>query len=341
MDIIVFGTHLSKDHGNTINEIEEYKFPNIIKIPTPYENDSPESISKNISKTISIFSGFWSNSSYDLIFCLGDRYEMFASVVSAIPFNLNFCHLHAGETTLGAIDNKFRHNISINSKYLFVSTETFQERACELSESVNNVFNVGALSVENILSEKLYDILEINQRIGIDLNKPTILFTFHPETVKFQDNIKHVREILKTFEILKSSYQILCTTPNTDTFGDIIAKELITYSNINSEIFVFKSLGMRLYLSCLKYSSFMLGNSSSGFVEGCCFSKPVINLGNRQEGRILTENIIQTEIKKKKILDAVKKIENFDSLQTKQIYGDGNTSYKIVQIILKILKHKT
>ena len=219
---IMFLEPIFQKSSNTIDEIIEYKFPNIIKIPTPMRMIVLNLFQIILLDYLNIFY-FWSNSSYDLIFCLGDRYEMFASVVSAIPFNLNFCHLHAGETTLGAIDNKFRHNISINSKYLFVSTETFQERACQLSESANNVFNVGALSVENILSEKLYDILEISQRIGIDLNKPTILFTFHPETVKFQDNIKHVREILKHLDF-KLNYQILCTTPNTDTFGDIIIK---------------------------------------------------------------------------------------------------------------------
>jgi len=333
LEIIAFGTHLSEKHGYTLSEIESYQFKNIHKLHTVPESDSPKNISKSVGQTITIFSEFWASHSFDLVFALGDRYEMFAAVSAASLFNIKIAHIHAGETTLGAVDNAYRHAISLFSKYLFVSTDYYKKRAVQIVENDINVYNVGALSVDNLKNINFLSEDEFYSKFNIDLTKPTILSTFHPETVSFNRNETYVEELLLSFVELKNKYQIVITLPNTDTMGQMIRDKIVAFGKTYSEIKIIESFGMLGYLSCMKHCSFLLGNTSSGFVEAAFFPKPVINLGDRQKGRLETENIITAPITKYEILKAVANVENSSQLKGLNIYGEGNTAEKIVSIL--------
>jgi GDP/UDP-N,N'-diacetylbacillosamine 2-epimerase (hydrolysing) len=336
LEIITFGTHLSKKHGNTISEIANYNFNKTHQLNTIPDSDSAEGISKSIGKTTVKFSSFWAINSFDLVICLGDRFEMFAAVSAGTPFNINFAHIHAGETTLGAIDNAYRHSISLFSKFLFVSTNEYKKRAESIVEKNVKVYNVGALSIDNLSEVEFLTITKFKEKFDIDLSKSTILSTFHPETVSFEKNEIHIKELLASFDSLKDKYQIVITMPNTDTMGQMIRDEIINYQKANPKIKVIESFGILGYLTCMKYCAFLLGNTSSGFVEASYFPKFVINLGDRQKGRIETKNIFTTEITKKTILEAVLKIEKMKEEENEFVYGNGNTAKKIIEILKKI-----
>ncbi len=333
LEIIAFGTHLSHNHGYTISEIEKYGFNTIHQIKTIPQSDSPESISQSMGKTMVEFAQFWANNTYDLIFCLGDRYEMFAAVSAGTPFNLNIAHLHGGETTLGAIDNAYRHSLSLFASKLFVSTEAYKARAKQIVETHVQVYNVGALSIDNLSTINYLSKDEINNRFNIDLNRPTILSTFHPETVNLKGNKTYIRELIEAFKQLQSKYQILITLPNTDPMGQMIRTHLLDYGKQNPEVIIVESLGMLGYLSTMKHCAFLLGNTSSGFVEATYFPKYVVNLGNRQQGRLETENIKTVPIKISKILEMVEAIEQSGPLKNLNVYGDGNTAETIINIL--------
>lgn len=333
LEIIAFGTHLDKGYGYTVQEIESYNFEVSHRIETPTSNHDSADTSNSIGVIIQKFSKFWSQNNFDLVLSLGDRYEMFAAVTAAFPFQIDFAHIHSGETTLGAIDNVFRHSISLMSNYLFTSTEIFKKRAIQINLKPSNVFNVGALSYDNLENTDLYSIDQFHKLYDIDLNKPTILSTFHPETVSLKKNHSHIENLIKSFEKLKSNYQIVITMPNTDTLGDMIRNKLINYSKEINNIFIIESFGMRGYLSCMKYCSFLLGNTSSGFVEAAYFPKKVINLGIRQSGRIVTENIVNSPVLVSSILKAVKIVENMKLPKSIDIYKKGSASENIINII--------
>jgi len=336
LEIIAFGTHLDKNYGKTINEIYSLGFKVKHQIKTSTSNKNPYQTSKSMGNTMLKFSEFWKNNQFDLVICLGDRYEMFAAVSASLPFELNLAHIHAGETTLGAIDNVFRHSISLMCKHLFVSTEKYRTRAIELNNNPEVVHNVGALSVDNLEKLNYYSIEKFNQKYDIDLNKPTILSTFHPETISLSKNKQHINELIMSFEELRKSYQIVITMPNSDTMGDMIRKKLIDYAEGLDEVKLIESFGMKGYLSCMKHCSFLLGNTSSGFVEALYFPKKVINLGQRQSGRIVTENILNTQIKKESIIEAVKKTEKIVLYEHKNIYKNGNTANNILDVIINM-----
>ena len=335
-ELIVFGTHLSEKHGYTISEIEQNGFPIKHKIETVPNSDTPFDISEAIGKTIVKFSKFWQENKFDLVFALGDRYEMFAAVTAGLPFNVTFGHIHAGETTLGAIDNALRHSISLMSKYLFVSTDEYKKRAVEITQKPDNIFVTGALSIDNLVNTKLYTVEEFKEIYNIDLNKPTILSTFHPETVNYEKNKNYIDELIKAFDKLRNKYQIIITMPNADTMGLFIRNKINSFAKDKENVITVENFGMRGYLSCMKHSSFLLGNTSSGFVEAAFFPKWVINLGHRQDGRIITPNIYSIPIEEDIILGTVNKIEKAGNPPFSNIYGDGNASGKIVEILKKI-----
>ncbi len=336
LEIIAFGTHLSEKFGYTINEINNQGFEVKHQLETIPKGDSPKDISESIGETTSKFANFWNNNKFDLVLTLGDRFEMFAAVAAASPFNIKFAHIHAGETTLGAIDNAYRHSISLMSEYLFVSTNAYKNRAIEINKEPNKVFNVGALSIDNLKKVELFTKDEFLNNYNIDLNKPTILSTFHPETVSLDKNEIYIDELLSAFKELQNRYQIVITMPNSDTQGLLIRDKINEYGKNNSNVHLVESFGMKGYLSCMKHCRFMVGNTSSGFAEAAFFPKWVINLGERQKGRTITPNIKTTEIKSNKIISAISEIENIELPKDTNIYGNGNTAIKIVNILKEI-----
>ncbi len=334
--LIVFGTHLSKIHGYTLSQIENDGFIVDFQIPdTIPETDSPKDISKCMGVVIQKFAEFWSNNKFDLVFALGDRFEMFAACVASLPFGVKIAHIHGGEKTTGAIDDALRHSITHISKLHFTAAEEYKVRVIRLIEEEKNVFNVGALSMDSLSTLKLLDLEEIKDRFGVDLNVDTILITFHPETVSFEKNEEYIDILLSAIEKL-TKFQIVITMPNADSMGNTIRIKIEEFVNDGKHplFFTFESLGTLAYYTFMKHCRIMLGNTSSGFGEASFFQKPVVNLGSRQNGRIITPNIIQTEINEKDIIDSINKALDYkdnDSLVT--VYGRGGTANKIVEIL--------
>ncbi len=337
MEVLAFGTHLMKKFGHTVDCIYKDGF-NIVEIgETMSERDSPSDISNAMARTIIAFSSFFEKNEYDLIIALGDRYEMFASVVASVPFIIPVAHIAGGETTLGAIDNAFRHSITTFSSIHFATTDIYRDRIREITGMDRHIYNVGSLSIDNLKKLKLLDVYEFNDRFGIDMSTPTILFTFHPETVNYQKSKVYIKEIIDAIEKL-SGYQLLITMPNADTMGLMIREELERYAESQPNVYTVETLGTLGYLSAMKHCSFILGNTSSGFTEAAFFPKWVINLGDRQKGRIITPNIVQTPIKSEAILNSIQQIENTSLTDNCNIYGDGNAADRIVSIIKNIFE---
>lgn len=334
LDIIAFGNHNSVIYGGSSNKIMEDGFHIKHKIEALVLGDSPESIADSMGLTMIKFSPIWKNEKYDLILCLGDRFEMFAAVASSIPFNIPVAHISGGEITLGAIDNIFRNSLTLMSTYHFVSTERYKDQVIRLigQEHKERVFNVGALSIDNLKKADFFSLEEFQQKFHIDLTRKSILITFHPETVSYDKNLVYTDELIAALHEL-TTYQLIITMPNADTMGNMIRQKLQEFISSHSNAIGIESFGTKGYLTCMKHCAFMLGNTSSGFVEASYFPKFVINLGDRQRGRIETSNILTIPIEKEAILDAVKQIEKKEIPADCQIYGDGNTAKRMVAIL--------
>lgn len=337
LKLIVFGTHLSKLHGYTLSQIESDGFSAFRKIESLLLGDSPNAVATGYALTALKFSEFWEENyeEFDVVFALGDRFEMAAAVAASVPYQVKIAHLHGGETTLGAIDNIYRHCISLSSVLHFVSTETFKNRLYQILDNENaKVFNVGSLSLENLSNITLLTIDEFQQKWGIDLNIDTILVTVHPETVTYELNENYCKEVKIALEQLSGKFQIVITMPNADTSGMIYRQAFEELGKKYQSIKLIENFGSLSYFTCMKYSKLMIGNTSSGIIEAATFQKFVLNLGNRQKGRLSGGNVINlpfdsTEILKNTSAWAGKKFEKENP------YFQNNPSKKIIKLLKK------
>ncbi len=333
--IIAFGTHLSEYHDYTLRDIRNDGFDVHYKIQTLTKGDSEEAVSQMMALTATKFSSVWEaeNKHLDLVFCLGDRYEMFSAVSAAVPFNIPFAHIHGGETTLGAIDNTFRHCLTLMSDYHFTGHPAYAKRVEAIVGDPKNIYTVGALGLDNLEATDLFTIEAFKNKFEIDLSRPTILFTFHPETKNSDRNETHMQEIIAALENI-NDYQILITGVNTDAHSELIRNTLTDfYKQHSSSVFMVENLGTRAYFSALKYCSFLLGNTSSGIIEAASFGARVINLGDRQKGRIAGLNVVNVPITQEEIITAIQKIKKITTPVAENIYWRGGAACKIIQAL--------
>lgn len=334
LEIIAFGTHLSKRHGYTIEEIVKNGFSVEHKIDTLIDGDTPIDINNSIAKTFTKFAVFWNLNKYNLVLCLGDRYEMFAAVLAGISFGINFAHIHAGEKTMGAIDNVFRHSISHSAGLFFTSTIDYSKRVQELVDDINpdNIVCVGALSLDTLLNFEPFTVDEMSSKFRINFSKTrkTILTTFHPETVNYEANVKYALELVNLISNdLKNQY--LITMPNADASGNAIREIFLTnFKGINNVILV-ENLGTKGYFSAMHYCNLLMGNTSSGIIEAASFKKYVINIGDRQKGRLHGDNVFNCEISSISIKDLLENLLLKGDWEGDNIYYSGGAADKIIQ----------
>lgn len=333
--ILVTGAHLSDTFGLTIQEIENDGYEIEKKVDILLQGNRSECISKSMGLALIGFGEYFEDSRPDYLMVLGDRYETLAVCCAAMNARIPIIHLHGGETTEGAIDEAIRHAITKMSFYHFTSTEEYRRRVIQLGESPERVFNVGAIGVENALNEPKCSKEELEDTIGKKLDRPYGVVTYHPVTLE-GDVVKQCQALIDCMEYYKN-IDFIVTGANADCGGDKINKMLQKCAEMNENIYFTYSLGMKRYLSALKYASFVMGNSSSGIIEAPSFGIPTINVGNRQKGRIQAETVINCRDCTKDIMKAVEFALSLDMQdlvkKVKNPYGDGNTSKKIVDIL--------
>ena len=197
--VIAFGSHMSKIYGDSLADIKSEDIDKIIKIDQLNKNFLKKDIAISMSETILQFSSIWEQHKFDLVFALGDRFEMFAAVASGVPFNTKFAHLHGGEKTLGAIDDVFRHSITHMSSLHLTSSKNHSTRVSELLGSDSNIHNVGAMALHNIQKNSLEQRDVFLKRLGVP-NDSFALVTIHPETVNLKINLALIKETLKALD---------------------------------------------------------------------------------------------------------------------------------------------
>ena len=330
LSVIAFGSHADKRFGHTLDEVNASGFTPAIVLPPVLERDDPSGIAQAMARTMEQFSNVWRDHGTDLIVALGDRYEMFAAVAAALPFGIPVAHLHGGETTLGAIDNALRHSITHMAALHFTCAEPYRERVVQITGSGTNVYNTGALSIDDLAGTELMGISAIQKRFGVDLSQPTALVTFHPETAGQRNADEQWAQFTSALRTLGEHYRILVTLPNADTHGLRLRERWNAFVKEAPFASAVDTLGALGYRSCMKHCAFVLGNSSSGYVEASFFPKHVIDVGERQTGRIVTPNITRCPVKADAILAAVKATEGKPPASGGNIYGDGQAAQRMM-----------
>jgi GDP/UDP-N,N'-diacetylbacillosamine 2-epimerase (hydrolysing) len=333
-EIIAFGSHLSKIHGFTLDEIKSKSKLKIHTLSSLLEKDDEVSIANSYGMTVVKFAEFWNTHQFDLVFCLGDRFEMSAAVQAGIPFQVKFAHLHGGETTLGAFDNVFRHQITLASTLHFTATDAFSKRVESIIGETENTYTVGALSLDGLDQFVPKEKKAFYQEFSIP-NTDFALITFHPETTKQQENVIFAKEMFEALAALSDELFLVITMPNADTLGSVFRNEINRLKEkYPSRVCCIESFGKTKYFTAMTYAKLLIGNTSSGILEAASFGKYVVNVGDRQKGRLQSENVLNVPFERNAIIEKTIEAIHLPEFRGENKYQKPNTA----EIILKTLK---
>ena len=339
MHLLVSGTHLLEKYGHTIDYIRNDGIPIAYEIPILNENflSDEENVTKAVAEATRQCGIIFAKERYDAIIVLGDRYELLGFCSAAVVCRIPIIHIHGGEISEGAIDDKIRHAITKMSSIHFPSIPEYAKRIIQMGENPDRVYSVGALGIDNVMNLQLLEKEELLDELNICTTLPIAAVTYHPVTGNSPElAVDEMKQVLNAL-INKNIYAIV-TMPNSDVGGDDIFETIVAYVNkYPDRIILKKSLGQVKYLSLLNCVDIMVGNSSSGIIESASFRLPTVNIGDRQKGRMSPKNVIHCECEQYKIEEAIEyclKMETRNALKDYiNPYGDGRTAEKIMSII--------
>ena len=333
--LVVTGTHLSKKHGYTINEIKKDGFKIDAKVKMIPKILDKKNLTKEIGHGIIQFSDIFSKFQPDMNIVFGDRDEMLASAITASHMNIINVHIAGGDKS-GGIDEYNRHAITKLSNLHLTNTETSRKRVEKMGENPKFIFNTGSLAMDEI-KENTSSKTNVEKKLNFKLNGDEIILIQHPVTTQLDLVEIQIQNTLRAMVNLKKP--TIAIAPNSDAKSNVIYNKLQECSKKYDFIHFYNNFPRNEFLGLLKYCGVLVGNSSSGIAESSCFSIPVVNIGIRQEGRERGKKIIEIkDFKSAQIEKAIKSAlnkKNEHKLLKNTAYGDGKTTNRICKILEK------
>jgi len=333
--VVVTGMHLSPEFGLTVDQIVADGFEIAQRVEMVLSADTPSAIGKSMGLGLIGMAQAYESLKPDLLVVLGDRYETLAAAAAMMPYGVPIAHIAGGETSQGAVDENIRHALTKLSHLHFVSTEAYRQRIIQMGEEPWRVVVSGAPTLDNLAKLILHDQDELERELGVSFDPQPLLVTFHPVTLEPEQTTQHVDELLSALNA--ADRPILFTYPNADAQGRMIIDRIEQYIDAHNNAKAIVNLGTRAYFSAMKNAAAMVGNSSSGIIEAGSFGLPVVNVGNRQQGRIHGPNVIDTPCRHDDVLKAIVRATDpefrHQIAQMKNPYGEGRAAEVIVRTI--------
>lgn len=323
--IFVTGMHLQHQYGYTVLELEKAGFQNIKK----FKNHTSEmTMDLSLAKTIEGLSEFAKEEKPDLIVVHGDRIETLAGAIVGSLNNILVAHIEGGELS-GTVDELIRHSVTKLSHVHFVSNEEAKRRLVQLGELKSSIFEIGSPDIDIMFSESLPDLQKVKAYYEIEFDEYAIAM-FHPVTTEI-DNMQEYSENFVT-ALMKSEHKYVVIYPNNDRGSKII---LNTYKRLeeNERFRIIPSLRFEYFLSLLKKSQFIIGNSSAGIREAHYYKIPSINIGTRQQNRSANTEIINCDYTIENILESIVKTEQVHFSEERFDFGKGNSAGKFMETL--------
>ena len=307
LQLIVSGSHLSPEFGQTISFIKNDGFSIDAEVEMLLSSDSAVGTCKSLGLCIIGYADALHRLQPDCVIVLGDRYEALAFAQTSFILRIPIIHLHGGEKTEGAYDDSIRHALTKFSTFHFVSNLEHQTRVVQLGESPETVFNVGAIGLDNINRLPLLNLQELQKSLNFNLGEKFFLVTYHPVTLGFSDAQQCFQNLINALNSFPE-YKIIITYPNADDGGRALIPLIEKYKKKNpTRIFCTATLGQIRYLSALKLATVVIGNSSSGIIEAPSAGTPTVNIGIRQSGRLQAKSVFNCDENITSIIEAIQK----------------------------------
>jgi len=335
LHLIASGAHLVAGHGRTDETIATDGFTIHDRVQMLLASDSPAAIAASMGLGTIGFAQVYERVRPDLLLVLGDRFEMHAAALAAVPLRIPIAHVHGGEVTAGAIDDALRHAITKYSHLHFASTSCHARRIIQLGEEPWRVTVSGAPGLDQLRRLRLLSAEELSAKLGISLDVPPLLVTQHPVTLQSEQAARQADALLEALS--SQSRPIIITRPNADTRNTEILERLERFAAARSHVRLVSNLGTLGYFSLMKCAAAMAGNSSSGIIEAASLQLPVVNIGLRQQGRPRSGNVIDCGDSAEEIQAALDRALSAEFREhcrgVQNIYGDGHAAGRILQVL--------
>ena len=337
--LMVSGAHFDPRFGPTVREIEAGGYgyePGLAMHP---ETDDPAGVSMALGHGVQAFARAFGARRPDLLVLLGDRVEMLAPALAALPFNIPQAHLYGGKVTEGAIDERVRHALTKMSHLHFVSCEDYAERVRQMGEEPWRVFNFGSPGLDRIHGQPRASREELCKELDLDPGQPFLLATFHPVTLEPKEQDHQVTALLLALE--QSGFAVVATYPNADAGGLRIVAALEAFAAGHPQrVRLLRNAGSQRYADLMAHAAAMVGNSSSGVGEAPSFELPVVNIGSRQDGAIKAANVLDVGYAAEDVLAGIRcAMEGSFRAGLRGLrnpYGDGNAGQRIAAVLRDI-----
>lgn len=329
------GTHLAQRFGRTIEQLPNHDRMRIIPVDHHVDGDSPLDVAQAAGRAVDSFSRAFETFKPDLIFALGDRTEMLAAALAATIHRIPIAHIHGGESTAGAYDDACRHAITKLCHLHFAALPQYAARIIAMQEHPSRVHAVGALSLDRLVRFKPEAPQELSAAIGINFDRPTVVVAFHVETLASVSPHEQIECLLAALRNIDANLIFIGT--NADVGHLAIDEAVRTFVGRNPSAKHIAALPTHRFWSCLARAHALVGNSSAGIIEASSFRIPVVNVADRQEGRIQPANIVNAPLETGAISAAIRKAlapEFRDALQSvANPYFTGNAAEKVVSVL--------
>lgn len=304
LKILTTGALLDDEYGHQVDLIYQDGFHVDIEVKTNIDTSSDVSIIHMMSEIQENFADYFAQTKLDLLMLLGDRYEMLSVAIAAAMQKIPILHVHGGEATFANYDEFIRHSITKMSLYHYTATDEYRKRVIQLGEQPERVFYLGALGAENCLE---IDLKNVPDSVTNLQERQYFVVLFHPETLTAENPLVQIEQVLAAVEEHRE-YQYVFLGTNADTHSDIIRKRVKEFVESKKNAVYFENLHTDAYHYLLKHSIALVGNSSSGIIEAPSLGIYTINIGNRQDGRVRGNSVIDVPCKQKDISDALDKV---------------------------------
>lgn len=333
LQLIATGSHFSRKFGLTYREILKDGFKIDAKVDMKTNSDSAEGLGASMAIGLKGIARALVKLRPDILILLGDRYETMCAAAAGVISGIPIAHIHGGELTEGAYDDAFRHAITKMSQIHFVSTAVYEKRVIQMGEQPSRVFRVGALGVDNVLATPRVSRRELEKLLHFRFQPRNLLVTFHPATLEPAEVKRQALALLQSLQTLPKT-GLIFTMPGADKASAVIWRQIRAFVKRRPHSKAFRALGSQIYLSCMREADGVVGNSSSGLLEAPVLKKPVVNIGNRQLGRLAPANVVSCPATPAGIRRALRKIlsKKFKRrcAAVKTPFGSGGTARRMV-----------
>lgn len=335
LGLIVAGGHFDPAGGMTISEVHASDIP----IWGQFDHGNFEKTALGsgctMGDTTKAAAQILAELNLDLLVILGDRFEALAFGLAAIPHGVRIAHISGGSITRGATDDVYRHCLSKMAHIHFCDIPEFADRIIRMGEQPDFVFPHGALGIDALAAAEpvpLQDLCEHFQLPSI-FRSGFALLNLHSETQNLSSGAELASQIIKALEV--DGLPVLATAPNADPGAEVIRRAITATCQSHDHWAYVPHLGAKYFASTMGHAQFMIGNSSSGIIEAATMKLPVINVGDRQEGRYTGRNVFHVEARAADISQAITVLRSRDfqaALNTlENPYGEGDVGEKILE----------